>query len=283
MGIRTVLVTGATGTVGRRVVDGLVATRSTVRATSRTPDASGLPAGVTVTTPSAPPAELFAGVDAALVNPTALGVGTDADAAAARLDTLLSAAGDARIVLLSTASALDDASPLGVRYRPLERLVRDVAGHLIVRPTPFALNTAHWWGTTIRAERAAAAPYPDVETVPIDERDVADVLVRLLTDDAAPAQDLLLTGPQRITPRQQVATIADRLGIDITFTPIPPDTVRQARQAAGAPEWATDGLLRSFEHAHDYPLAPTDTVARITGHPPRDYRQWVTDHVAAFR
>ncbi|WP_328390713.1 SDR family oxidoreductase [Nocardia sp. NBC_00416] len=283
-----VLVTGATGAVGRRVVDGLAAGGAEVRAVSRDPSTAGLPSDVECVAAQQPFGDLLAGMHAALVNVTALGLGDPAVDPVRRLDELVAAAhahGTTRLVLLSSASALDPDSPIGAGYRPLENRIEQFTGNVtVLRPTLFASNTAHWWAAGIQQARSAGAPYADVAIAPIDERDVADAITAALLRAARPGRsDHLLTGPERLTPRELVAIIAGLLGTDIAFDEVPPAVVRRELLDAGAAEWAVDGLLRSFEYAGSEPIAISDALQQFTGRAPRTYAEWVADHLTLFR
>ncbi|MEU1523003.1 NAD(P)H-binding protein [Nocardia rhamnosiphila] len=283
-----VVVTGATGPVGRQVVAGLRDGGAEVRAVTRRPDAAHAAESVEFVPAQAPFVELLEGARAALINVTALGAGESTVDPEARLTELLAAArthGVGHLVLLSSASAADPESPVGAGYRPLEdRLGRFDGAVTILRSVLFMSNTAHWWSAGIRQARAASAPYADVAVAPIDERDVAAVVTgALLSGPAAAAGEYLLTGPALLTPRELVATIAEVLDIDIAFVDLPPETVRGRLVGAGLPARAVDGLLRSFEYARLAPVAPSPAVQRFTGRPAGTYAQWVADHLALFR
>ncbi|MGZ9839580.1 NAD(P)H-binding protein [Tsukamurella ocularis] len=276
------MVTGATGLIGRRVVAQLAAGGVPVRATSRTPDTAGLPDGVEVVRTSTPAAALLDGCSSLLIVASALG--TEQRERLADLVAAANAAGTGRLVHLSTASVTDPLSPTGAHHRALEEISAAFAGtRHVLRPVPFALNTLHWWGSTVRAGRFAEVPYLDVPMVPVDERDVADVAAALLHGTREPGGALHLTGPQALSSREQLGLLAEALGTRLDVREIEPDEVRRRLAAVGVPAPAVDSLLRSFEVAASDPPAPNDVVERITGRPARTYAQWVADHVEQFR
>ncbi|MEV3963102.1 NAD(P)H-binding protein [Nocardia sp. NPDC050193] len=280
-----IVVTGATGPVGRQVVAGLRDGGAEVRAVTR--QAAHTAEGVEFVSAQAPFADLLDGARTALINATALGAGDPTIDPEARLAELIAAArmhGVGHLVLLSSASAADPESPIGAGYRPLEdRLARFDGAVTILRSVLFMSNTAHWWSAGIRQARTASAPYADVAVAPIDDRDVAAVITAALLKGPAAAGEYLLTGPALLTPRQLVVTIADVLDTDIAFEDLPPETVRGRLVGAGLPARAVDGLLRSFEYARLEPVAPSSAVQRFTGRPAGTYAQWVADHLALFR
>ncbi|TWS21862.1 hypothetical protein FK268_22765 [Tsukamurella sputi] len=276
-----IIVTGATGVIGRRVTEHLVAHEVAVRATSRTPATVGLPVGVDVVSSATPADEVLDGCSALMIIAPALG--ERAEERLAAIVAAANAAGAHRLVHLSTASVTDPRSATGAHHRCLEAVVEGFSGvgH-VLRPVPFAMNTAHWWGPTVRAARFAEAPYLDVPMVPVDERDVADMAAALLLGTREPGGPLHVTGPEVLSSRQQLAVIAGELGTPIDVRPIEPDEVRRRLTAAGVPLPAVDSLLRSFEVAAEHPARPTGTAQRVLGRPARDYASWVRDHRSAF-
>ncbi|MCS3780437.1 NAD(P)H-binding protein [Tsukamurella ocularis] len=277
-----ILVTGATGVVGRRVVAQLAANGASVRATSRTPEAADLPDGIETQSSSAPAHALVDGCASVLIVASALG-----SAPHDRLAEFVAAANAAqvgRLVHLSTASVTDPLSPTGAHHRALEEVSAGFAGtRHVLRPVPFALNTLHWWGPTVRAGRFAEAPYLDVPMLPVDERDVADVAATLLLGTPEPDGPLHLTGPEALSSREQLGLLAKALETPLDVREIEPDEVRRRLAGAGVPAPAVESLLRSFEVAALGPIAPSDVVERTTGRPARTYAQWIADHVEQFR
>ncbi|MFW0788025.1 SDR family oxidoreductase [Gordonia sp. CPCC 205333] len=275
------LVTGATGAVGRRVVDQLLGAGRTVRATSRTPADAGLPDEVEVVDSAAPADQLLSGCRSILLVAPALG-----NSPIVRLAELMAkarTAGIERLVQVSTASAADTLSPTGAYHRALEDGTVDFSGRrYILRPVPFALNTAHWWAPTIKTDRVAEGPYLDAPTAPIDERDVADVATALLTGSELTSDTLNLTGPQHVSPRQQLQVLARLLDVDLTVRELPADDVRTRMADVGIPAAAIDSLLRSFEFAMEYGVELTLTVETVLGRPARSYRDWARDHRGLF-
>lgn len=273
-----VLVTGATGTIGRRVVAGIVGAGHQVRATSRSPQSTSFANDIEVADCNAATRDLVEDIGAILVVPTALG-----DTPVERLSQMLAVSeANVHVVLLSSASAADPESPTGARLLPLEQTVAEHGGTWSIwRSVPFALNTSHWWASTVRSGRFADMPYPDVATAFIDESDAADALTAALLRPPTYSAGTL-TGPNSLTSRELVAEISAQLGQEVQVREISPDEVRRRLAVVGAPAWAVDGLLRSFEYAAQHGAATTNNVATLTGRPARSYREWVTEHLHDF-
>lgn len=206
-----VLVTGATGRIGRLVIDELLRGGTPVRALTRRPDIATLPAGVEVvqgdfTNP--------ASVEAALDRVSTVFLvwtvpPTNAPAVLTRLAGHPSHQ-PRRIVYLSAPCRtphpfFQQPNPMRERHAEIERLLAttglDVA---VLRPGMFASNALHWWAPQIRAGDVVRWPFAAAETAPIDERDIAAVAARVLTNDQHARVDCVLTGPESLSQAAQV-------------------------------------------------------------------------------
>lgn len=280
-----VLVTGATGRVGRIVVDRLLDAGVPVRALTRRPAAAGLPAAVEVvagdlTAPESLDAGLQ-GVDAVFLVWTV--PPTTAPAVVAHIATHTR-----RIVFLSSPHRtphpfFQQPNPMAVLHADIERLISTAGlASTIIRPGIFASNALHWWAATIRDGDFVRWPYGAAETAPIDERDIAAVAARALSEDGHAGGDYVLTGPESLSQAQQVSIIGAAIGRRIQFVELSPEEFR--RETAGRwPRPVVDMLLAAWAATLGRPAFTTSTVADVVGSPPRTFRQWVADHADAFR
>lgn len=276
----TVLVTGATGNVGRRVVDRLLAAGAQVRALTRRPETAGLPGDVEVVggglTESDALEEALAGIDRVFLFPVPEGVGTFVEQA--------KAAGVRRIVLLSSkAVEFADSNPIGERHRVIEEAV--AAGGFewtYLRPGPFSTNSLAW-AESIRAEGVVREPYAEARQTPIHEDDIAAVAVTALLADGHSGVAYPLSGPESITVGEQVQAISAAIGREIRFEEETPEQTRARWVANGLPAGVADTLLSYRRQSARNPEAPVQTVERVTGRPARTFAQWAVDHADDFR
>jgi uncharacterized protein YbjT (DUF2867 family) len=276
----TVLVTGATGSVGRHVVERLVTAGVPVRALTRNPATAGLPAGVDVregdlTSPDTLRAALH-GVERLYLFPVPE---TAREVVAAAKE-----AGVRRIVVLSSSSVLDESGDnhSGEHHRAVERAVEESGiDWTFVRPDEFATNVLWKWGHSIRAEGVVHAPYGNAPRVLIHEADVAAVAATALLQDGHTGRAYVLTGPEAITQADQVRAIAGALGRDIEFVEITPDEARE-QMGQVMPPPVVEMVLGYLADAVVNPPAVLDTVERVTGVPARTFARWAADHAADF-
>jgi uncharacterized protein YbjT (DUF2867 family) len=280
-----VLVTGATGRIGRAVVDQLVEAGVPVRALIRRSEAAAtLPAEVEVVSGDLTVPE---SLDPALRGVSAVFlVWTAPPETAAAVIERLSTYGP-RVVFLSAPHRtphpfFQQPNPMATLFAEIERLIADAGLEwTIVRPGVFASNALFWWAPAIRADGVVRWPYGAAETAPVDDRDVAAAAARTLYEDGHAGGDYVLTGPESLGQAEQVSIIGDVLGRRIAFEELSPDEFR--RQTEGSwPAPAVDMLLAAWGATMGRPAFVTSTVSDILGSAPRTFRQWVADHATAF-
>ncbi|MEV3932147.1 NAD(P)H-binding protein [Streptomyces sp. NPDC053728] len=278
-----IVVTGATGNIGRPLTQALTDAGRQVTAVSR--NAAAVPDGSRhMVADLAEPAGLkpaLAGAEALF-----LLLSGDLHATGARPVDIIgdaAAAGVRRVVLLSTLGVVTRPSgSTRIAMRALEGVLRESGLEwTILRPGGFASN-ALWWAESVRAQQVVAAPFGDVGVPIIDPVDIAAVAAACLLDDRHVGGVYELTGPQVITPRQQVTAIAAALGSPVGFHELTRDEARAAMSRSMPAELADDTLdiLGSPSPAE---LRVSPDVQRVLGRAPRPFADWATRNVAAFR
>ena len=283
-----VVVTGATGAVGRLVVAGLLDAGYPVRAVSRHPHDAHLPptAEVVVGDLSEPLTLKTAFVGAAQL--VLISVPETVNEVVAQAQQ----AGIEHIVVVSSAAVT---AGYDTTYNlPVEQAV--TASGLdwtIVRPGEFATNALLLWGPSIRAHRRVVEPFPDQSGNPIHEADIADVIVADLIDPQRRGRIDTIIGPDTLTKREQVAAIATAIGESITLDEVTADEARSYYRAQGgfAAENADflfgfetyDGIEGVADEPHDTSVdldGSYVTLTQVTGSPARSYAQWARDHAS---
>lgn len=137
-----------------------------------------------------------------------------------------------------------------------------------------------WWGPQIARGDVVRWPFANVETAPIDERDIAAVAVRALLDDAYAGGDYVLTGPAAITHAEQVRVIGKAIGRELQYVDLTPDEFRE--DMAGVPAGVVNMLLNAWSAAEGVPAYVTGTVREVTGRDARPFAVWANDHASEF-
>ena len=277
-----ILVTGATGTVGRQVVTQLSEEGVPVRAVTRDPASATLPAGVEIVRGDlADPASLephLAGADAAFLVWPFTDPGLAVDLGPRVVETL--ARHVTRFVYLSAQAAAGRPDSF---WAVIERLIEGSgADWTFLRPTGFATNTL-MWADQIRGQGVVRWPYGAATRSLIHEHDLAAVAVRALTDDGHAGQRYVLTGPEVISQADQVRIIGEAAGRAVRWEELDPDAARQQLLNAWGDPGFVDSALATWAGLATQPEPVTRVVEEITGVPARTFRQWAADHVGDFR
>lgn len=278
-----IVVTGATGNVGRPLTRALAEAGHQVTAVSR--HTAEVPDGVRhlVGDLSEP-----TGLDPVLTGAKALFVllSGDLHAAEARPADIIgraAAAGVRRVVLLSSQGvATRPSGRTRITMRGVEDALRESGLEwAVLRPGGFASN-ALWWAESVRTRGVVAAPFGDVGVPVVDPADIADVAMACLLDDRHTDGVYELTGPEVITPRQQAEAIATALGSPVRFDELTREEAKAAMTLSLPAELADDTLdiLGSPSPAE---LRVSPDVQRVTGRAPRSFADWAARNVAAFR
>ncbi|MFF2787026.1 SDR family oxidoreductase [Streptomyces sp. NPDC058049] len=278
-----IVVTGATGNIGRPLTQELVEAGQQVTAVSR--HTAAVPDGARhVVADLAEPASLRP----ALAGAKALFLLLSGDlhatgASPADIIGEAAASGVRRVVLLSTLGVVTRPfGPTRIAMRALEDTLRESGlDWTVLRPGGFASN-ALWWAESVRAQRVVAAPFGDVGVPVIDPADIAAVAATCLLDDRHTHGVHELTGPKVITPRQQAEAIAAALGSPVRFHELTRGEAKAAMTRTMPAELADDTLdILSSPSPAELRVSPD--VQRVLGRAPSPFADWATRNVAAFR
>ncbi|MFF5565879.1 SDR family oxidoreductase [Streptomyces sp. NPDC012623] len=278
-----IVVTGATGNIGRPLTRALTEAGRQVTAVSR--HAAAVPHGARhVVADLAEPASLTP----ALAGAKALFLLLSGDLHAqganpARIIKEAAAGGVRRVVLLSTLGVVTRPSgQTRIAMRVLEDTLRESGLEwTVLRPGGFASN-ALWWAESVRTQRVVAAPFGDVGVPIIDPADIAAVAAACLVDDRHIGRLYELTGPRVVTPRRQAEAIAAALGSPVRFHELTRDEAKAA-MVRSMPAQLADDTLDILGSPSPAELRVSPDVQRVLGRAPHPFADWAARNVAAFR
>ena len=274
-----VLVIGATGKVGRRLVTELVARDVVVRAASRhpAPARDGVsPVRFDWDDPATHDAAV-AGVDAVYLIAPAFVV-DPTPVTGPFLETAV--ASGVRRVVAQTAMGIEHA--VGTGLHALEQQVKSsVPSWTMVRPNWFAQNFDEGaYRFEIAAARRFDAPAGDAPVSLVDTRDVAAVAAEALVGDPDDwsGRELAPTGPRAVTFAEAAAVVSRAWGETVEYRDCTPDEGMAALVGAGLPADYAGFMMGIYAMLRGGLLAPvTDDVETVTGRPARDLEQYAAD------
>jgi len=278
-----ILVTGATGKVGRHLVAGLLAEGAAVRALTRDPASAKLPPAADLAhfAPGQPEtiSRAVADTTAVFINATAVG------AQISGLMTAAASAGVDRAVLLSSFTVRDDGTQpysIGSLHKALEESVASSPlDWAFLRCGGFAANTLAW-AQGIRTEGVVRAPYLDAATAPIAEQDIAAAAVTVLLGDSHSGARYVLTGPQSLTQTDQAHAIGAAIGRNLRTEELPPEVFRRAASAHMAPA-AVDDRLRYLASCVGRTAEMSPDLEKLMGRAGTTFAEWAHENASSFR
>ncbi|AGS22389.1 SDR family oxidoreductase [Rhizobium etli] len=274
-----ILVLGATGTVGRHVVDGLLAKGEAVKAASRAGKPVAAAEGVAFD--YARP-ETFGpaleGVDRAYV----LLASGYVDSKGLLLPVIEAAAArKVKVVLQSVIGVdADDSIP----YRQVEiALEKSGTPYVILRPNWFSDNFHTFWKPGIDHGQIAL-PAAEGKSSFIDARDIAASGVAVLSSSSFDGKAFNLTGPEALSYAEAAAILSEAIGKPVTYNAVSDEAFIEMLTGVGVPAGYASFLASIFYPVRqNWTAVVTGDVETLTGTAPRSLKTYAADYAAALK
>jgi uncharacterized protein YbjT (DUF2867 family) len=284
----TILIVGATGTIGSALAAELSARQIQFKAMVRSPEKSdalrGLPGLELVVADLNDPDSLEPALRG--VQKVFLLTNSSEQAEAQQLALVAAAvkAGVRHIVKLSQFAA-DLHSPVRfLRYHAKveEAIKTSGLAYTFLRPNLFMQGFLAF-SYLIKQQGQLFAPAGDAKVSLVDVRDIAAVAAKALTQSGHEGKVYDLTGPEAITHTDIAQCLSEATGRQILYVDVPQEAMRPALIAAGFPEWQADGLLEDYAHyARGEAQMISPAVQQITGCPAIPFKDFALEHAASF-
>jgi NAD(P)H dehydrogenase (quinone) len=282
-----ILVTGATGRVGYRVMEALADagadTTAMVRVAAKAADLPGTPQHVVATLDEPPSAEVLRGFDRIfLLSPE---VEEQAALETVFIDAVVAAGHRPHIVKICADGFQDP--DCDVRFM---RAHRQVALHLEAVNLPVTYLAAATYmedlldeAAEIRETAEIRAPAGHGRAGFIAVADVARAAARVLTTDGHEGATYVLTGAEALGYAKIAAEFGAVFGWQVGYVNVPAKRARELLLASGLTPWQADGAIERFDWIRQGGAdTVTATVRALTGDDPQPLVEWLADARAAF-
>ena len=280
-----ILITGASGNVGKEVLKQISATGAKVRAAFQTvTKAAAAPSGVEIATidynkPETLQAALKGIERVFLVAPPT----PNLPALERKAIDEIKQSGVRHVVKLSAMGGRDAIFPR--QHADSEDYIKSSGvPYTFLRPNGFMQNFVTYNGATINTQNAFYGSQGDGEVSHIDLRDIAAVAVKTLTEDGHQGKAYTLTGPEALSNVRVAEILSEDTGREIRYVDLPAEQFKQALLGAGLPEWSANALvdLQQF-YRRGSASAVTRDVEQLLGRKPISFEQFSRDYAQAFQ
>jgi len=118
----------------------------------------------------------------------------------------------------------------------------------------------------------------------VDTRDIASVAAEVLMSDGHDEKIYTLTGPAALGIADVARILSEAVRREFKYVDVPESAARDAMLQVGMPTWAVDGLMELHAiNKQNHWSAVTSDIERVTGSPATDFAQFARDHAERFR
>ncbi len=283
-----ILVTGATGTVGRPVVEAVRKTGKPLKVLVRTPeDARKIPAGVESVVGDFSSKEsmksALQGVDSVFIvcSPIPALVELEGNVIDACRESQIK-----HVVLNSALGAGDYPKSFPSWHKIVEdKLLSSGLGYTIIRPNGFMQNILAYLAPSIRAQGVFYAAMGSARTSYLDVNDIATVIAKaLVVPNEHIGKTYELNGPEAVSYGELAERISRVANREVKYVDIPEATQRKTMLELGMPEWQVNALLDLQQYyVSGGGGKVTEVLPRLLGRPAIILNDFLEQHRDEFR
>ena len=285
-----ILVTGASGTVGKAVLQAVAKSgakhkamyRSAIEAQKAPPGTQTVVADFAKKETLAPGTPALKGVDTVYLvcSPIPELVELESNVIDASV-----AAGVKHVVLNSALGAADYPKSFPSWHRKVEDKLRGTKlSWTILRPNSFHQNVLTYFAASIRAQGAFYSSMGNARVSFLDIRDIGAVAAKALAGGEHAGKVYELNGLEALTYQDVAAKISQHAGRQVQYVDIPMDAQRKAMLDQGMPEWQVTALLDLQQYYVNGQGGEVDGVLpKLLGHAPITMDEFLKENATEFR
>jgi uncharacterized protein YbjT (DUF2867 family) len=194
-------------------------------------------------------------------------------------------AGVKHVVLNSAMGAGDWNKSFPVWHRKVEdKLKSTKLSYTILRPNSFHQNVVAFYAPSVRAQGVFYSSMQNAQNSFIDVRDIAAVAAKALAGGGHAGKIHELNGPEALNYTTLAAKIARVAGREVKYVDIPMEAQRKAMLEQGMPDWLVTALLELQEYYLAGKGGQTDDLSqRLLGRAPITMDQFLAENAGEFR
>jgi uncharacterized protein YbjT (DUF2867 family) len=172
---------------------------------------------------------------------------------------------------------------LGMMHRESERVIEDSGiAYTFVRPN-FFMQNYFGMASTIKTKGEFYAPMADAKISAVDAGDVAAVAVAALLEHDHEGYTYEVTGSEAFTNHDAAKVFSNVLGKKIAFINITDDHAHDAMKGSGLGDWTSKALMELYATARGNHMASiSKSVEHATGRKPKTFTDFVRENRGVF-
>jgi uncharacterized protein YbjT (DUF2867 family) len=203
------------------------------------------------------------------------------------VSNLVTEAKKAGIKYIVRLSAMGESSIASVRLHLEGEKIIEESGipFTILRPNTFMQFFVNFYGPTIKNNNAFYGSVEDAKVSFIDIRDIAAIVVKILTDnDKHNGKVYTITGPEALSHYQVAEILSNATTKKINYVDISEEDFQLRQKEIGLNDWWLNLMLEAFySFRKGYHSQVTSIVEEITGKKPIPFSQFAKDYTQAFK
>jgi uncharacterized protein YbjT (DUF2867 family) len=192
-------------------------------------------------------------------------------------------AGVRHIVKLSAIGVDDATQPTAVKWHGAneQRIRQSGIAFTFLRPNSFMQNFITYFPPR---NGAIYLPWGNGTASFVDTRDIASVAAEALTSDGHEGKIYTLTGPATLGIAELALILSQVTGREFKYFDLPEAAARDGMLQAGLPQWQVELVMElHVVNKQNRWSAVTSDIEKVTGTPPTLFAQFARDHADKFR
>lgn len=203
---------------------------------------------------------------------------------------LVSEAKKAKVKYIAKQSVMGaDAEPgitPGRLHRQAEKIIEESGiPFTFLRPNFFMQNFVNYYSNSIRSQGAFYMPAGDAKVSFVDVRDIAAVAVKsLINDNQQKGRAYNITGGEALSYGQAAEILSKAVGKKINYVNVTDQDARKGMKDMSMDEWTIKSMIELFEITRaGYVSEISPIVEQVTGNKPITFSQFAKDYARAFK